>query len=436
MPATIPAIAMVPLAVPTAAAASPAHHTTEGATHSAQAVHSDDLTSGLASASIGFRSSSTDRPSDIAGGANTTAPEATERTGAAGQRGNVASPVSPGKFSSLISRQAESSTPDEDVFPAGSAHEQAGGALATAAPDRTAIGIEHQPSTPPGSQEASTAAAPVISEGVDRLPLADGAVSSESGQSPALPPIAGKPESVGSSKAATQNTARTAHGAGKLDSIQQGSHAVEGQVSASAVEVAAMARNLSAARGAVSTAGGTAGSMAAAESGAGETFAALDAESAPGKPTWIHAGAQRAEVGFEDPALGWVGIRADLSGGGVHAAVVPGSIDAAETLGSHLAGLNTYLAEHHTAVEAVTLAAPQGGWTDSGQGTGQAMHQGPGQQSGQETAQGALARSRFGPSDGSAGTQAVSSGLPAGSGEASGSVQGALPGSMHISVIA
>jgi len=176
--------------------------------------------------------------------------------------------------------------------------------------------------------------------------------------------------------------------------------------------------------------------MAAAESGAGETFAALDAEGAPGKPTWIHAGAQRAEVGFEDPALGWVGIRADLSGGGVHAAVVPGSIDAAETLGSHLAGLNTYLAEQHTAVEAVTLAAPQGGWTDSGQGTGQAMHQGPGQQSGQETAQGALAGSRLGPSDGSAGTQAVSSGLPAGSGEASGSVQGARPGNMHISVIA
>jgi hypothetical protein len=60
-----------------------------------------------------------------------------------------------------------------------------------------------------------------------------------------------------------------------------------------------------------------------------ETFAALDATAAPGRPAWIHTGAQQAEAGFQDPELGWVGVRADASGSGIHAQLVAGSTDAA-----------------------------------------------------------------------------------------------------------
>jgi hypothetical protein len=109
-----------------------------------------------------------------------------------------------------------------------------------------------------------------------------------------------------------------------------------------------------------------------------EAFAALDAGAAPGTPTWTHAGARQVEAGFADPALGWIGVRADSSGGAVHAALVPGSPEAAQELGSHMDGLNAYLAEQHTPVASLGMAAPGGGGTNHGaeQGTGQGMNQG------------------------------------------------------------
>ena len=107
-----------------------------------------------------------------------------------------------------------------------------------------------------------------------------------------------------------------------------------------------------------------------------DTFAALDAGRDAPAPTWIHAGARHAEAGYLDPALGWVGVRADTVGGVVHAAVMPGSNEAAQLLGSHLAGLNNYLAEHHGQHATVTLATPQEGRgassADQGSGSGEA----------------------------------------------------------------
>jgi hypothetical protein len=97
----------------------------------------------------------------------------------------------------------------------------------------------------------------------------------------------------------------------------------------------------------------------------GETFAALDGDAPAGSVNWTHTGAQRAEAGFEDPALGWVGVRADLGSGSVHASLVAGSAEAAQTLGSHLAGLNDYLAERHPGVGTVTVA----GYENSGSST-------------------------------------------------------------------
>jgi hypothetical protein len=123
--------------------------------------------------------------------------------------------------------------------------------------------------------------------------------------------------------------------------------------------------------------------MAAPEPG--EIFEALDSQSEIGRPAWIHAGAQRAEVGFEDPALGWVGVRAESGGGRIHAEVVSGSSDAAQALSGHMAGLNAYLAEHHTKVETLTVTAPESRLSGSAsdRGGGEQMQQGTGQQTGQ-----------------------------------------------------
>ena len=111
-------------------------------------------------------------------------------------------------------------------------------------------------------------------------------------------------------------------------------------------------------------------------------FAAMDMEAGAEKATWIHAGARQAEAGYLDPALGWVGVRADLGGGGIHASLVPGSAEAAQALGGQLAGLSHYLNGNHTPVATLTMNAPEPGWT--GAGSGGAMQHGGGQQAGQE----------------------------------------------------
>jgi hypothetical protein len=120
-----------------------------------------------------------------------------------------------------------------------------------------------------------------------------------------------------------------------------------------------------------------------------ETFAALDADVAPGATTWTHASARLAEAGFEDPALGWIGVRAENNGGGVHASLVPGSSAAAQELGSHMEGLNAYMAEHHTPLESLAMAAPEGRGAGHGEepGSSQGMNQGSNQGSNQGAGQ-------------------------------------------------
>jgi hypothetical protein len=114
-----------------------------------------------------------------------------------------------------------------------------------------------------------------------------------------------------------------------------------------------------------------------------EPFAAIDAEFVQARPTWIHAGANHAEAGYQDADLGWVGVRAEVSGGGIHAALVPGSTEAAQALSGHMTGLNAYLTDHHAGVEKLTLTAPQGQSAFPGleQGSSQNMQQGTGQNS-------------------------------------------------------
>ncbi len=111
------------------------------------------------------------------------------------------------------------------------------------------------------------------------------------------------------------------------------------------------------------------------------TFAALDSGSAAVPATWTHAGARTAEAGYQDPALGWVAVRAQQDAAGVHATLLAGSQDAAQSLSSHMAGLNSYLAQHHTPVQTLSVSS------SAGQETAFAMGQGGGQGTGHEPAQ-------------------------------------------------
>jgi hypothetical protein len=146
-------------------------------------------------------------------------------------------------------------------------------------------------------------------------------------------------------------------------------HVETGRTENLPVESSALARDLSGGSGTIA-ARPAAMSSASPESSGRETFAALDAGTRIGAPGWIHAAPQHAEAGFQDPALGWVGVRADVTGGGIHAALVPGSTDAAQALAGHMAGLTAHLASQHMEVHSVTVAAPgaeRNGWSaDSG----------------------------------------------------------------------
>jgi len=101
----------------------------------------------------------------------------------------------------------------------------------------------------------------------------------------------------------------------------------------------------------------------------GDPFRLLDDPHSAPTPSWIHAGTHHAEAGYLDPVLGWVRVRADSLASGMHAALVPSSPEAAQVLGSHLAGLNAYLSELHTEPPTVTVD-PQGARGDMGHNPG------------------------------------------------------------------
>jgi hypothetical protein len=284
------------------------------------------------------------------------------------------------------------------------------------------------------ADKEGNSASSIGSDELNQLSVATDIAASQPGRT-AVPQVIDDSGSAGSGKASVSGTSRSMRGTSSFNSIQR--RLPEGKASSPAADATAIVREAAKANEVARTPGASAAGSTAATSGADsrDAFAALDAEGIEGRPAWIHAGTQRAEAGFQDPALGWVGIRANASGGGVHAELVPGSADAAQTLGSHLAGLNAYLAEHRTPVETLTLTAPESG-LGSDQGAGDGMQQGTGQQTGQGLAQGADSGSQLGES-GSPTT------LPAAASEATvlptgldGSAQPVWLGGKHISVMA
>ena len=204
-------------------------------------------------------------------------------------------------------------------------------------------------------------------------------------QSAAAPQNVGKAVLASAKRTTEQVTLRTTHTAGGAEAAEFGNYAVSVQTASQAADATTLVRDLGAAHGTLNADGGnTASTSAVSASSVRETFSALDAETGPRAPAWIHAGALRAEAGFQDPSLGWVGVRADTSGGGVHASLVPGSAEASQALGGHLAGLNAHLAAEHSPVETVTLASPEGRGAGVGADQGsQSMYQGSGQNAGQ-----------------------------------------------------
>jgi hypothetical protein len=108
-------------------------------------------------------------------------------------------------------------------------------------------------------------------------------------------------------------------------------------------------------------------------------------------------------------------------------------------LGGHLAGLNSYLAEQHTPVETLTLAAPEN--REAGLGAGQDMNQGMSQGFNQgespHAGQGAGAESPTNSVPGVSSTSvAASQEVSAEIGRIDGKTYDAGTGSVHISVMA
>ena len=231
---------------------------------------------------------------------------------------------------------------------------------------------------------ADAAASNTNADGVNTDPISDSIADAESATSASTGSSIGL-ESAAHTIAAQykriveQTVQRSAHGAADAAFISLQSHAPQVQPAGTAGDSSAFACD--AATGHTAAGALPSGSIVkpGAAPGSQETFAALDGDAARGA-SWLHAGAHSAEAGFEDPALGWVSVRADMAAGSVHAAVVPGTAEAAQALSTHMAGLNTYLNEQRTPVHTLTLAAP-GGDAGSNQDSNQGSARGGGQDS-------------------------------------------------------
>lgn len=112
-----------------------------------------------------------------------------------------------------------------------------------------------------------------------------------------------------------------------------------------------------------------------------EAFTALEAGTnvASGYRAVQHGARIQAEAGFQDPSLGWIGVRAETHGGALHATVLSPSTEAAQALSVHSAGLNAYLADRNTSIDSLAFVSTgdpsgQAAPRDSREGT----HQGSG----------------------------------------------------------
>lgn len=223
------------------------------------------------------------------------------------------------------------------------------------------------------------------SDGLHVSALTADTATVQSSQTSASSSVGKKAGVSNTGRTSEQVTSRSTQQTGTLDSTQHQNLSTAAQPGSAVQDGTGMVRDASGWSGANGTAGhavreSVASATSSDGSGSSETFSALDAGSTSSTSTWTHASTQHAEAGFQDPALGWVGVRADSSGGSIHASLVAGSADAAQTLSGHLAGLNAYLADQHATVSTVTVAASEDRSTSYSMD--QSMNQGTGQDGG------------------------------------------------------
>ena len=241
-----------------------------------------------------------------------------------------------------------------------------------------------------GSQASGIAQnrVPVDTFQVDTLPVAGSAAPMDALAAPAQdaagsgPTIAIPAAALGSPRVANSGGA-----AGRTGATQV--HLAKAEPAAAGGDASSILSNPTGGRAASIVAATGAG--AAAGISPRDLFTALDADPAAGALQWTHAGSRQAEAGFEDPALGWVGVRAGVSGGEVHAALVPGSADAARELGMHMEGLSAYMASQHLPVASMGVASPEmrsahHGESSLSQSLSDGMGQGARQESNQQSA--------------------------------------------------
>jgi hypothetical protein len=253
-------------------------------------------------------------------------------------------------------------------------------------------------------------------------------------------PIQMKSGIAGSSRNAAQATEHGPRAGSSAQTSQSASVSVAGGAVSAVQDGSGLTRDPGSAPRELNPQFGHAASPSASSNGTGaqDTFAALDSGGTAATTTWVHAGARQAEAGFQDPTLGWIGVRAEGGSGSVHASLVPGSEDAAQALGGHLAGLNAYLAEHHTSVDTVTMSAPLARGTESAldQNAGQSMHQGQGQGGGQSAGQDSQTSQSSTLGLSASNFRAQSSGQGTGQGGAANTTVRDTSGGGHISVMA
>jgi hypothetical protein len=362
-----------------------------------------DLPSGSAAASLSPRAVKAKDAGDVAATAAGTAHEpAQEEEESPAQTRQLAKVPDTSGQTGTSRNAAESTHAQKDALPAAAKLSEGANAVVTpvldsnsnqplvpsmissqaVVQDRQDLPIQARNDTVPETTTVKTA---VHSDGLNLSPTAVNTAATQSSAlqidpSSSATTAAGKSSSASGGKGAATGLSKTTRVAGNSEAVSSG-RALAVQSSVSVADASEMARDLAGERGGAGTTGEPARTMATGPD-TREAFATLDSGSTTGRPTWIHTGSERAEAGYQDPSLGWVSVRADASGGGVHAEVVAGSADAAQALGSHMAGLNAYLAEHHTPVETLTVSSPESGWTGMGSDKGTGGH-GAGQQSGQ-----------------------------------------------------
>lgn len=383
--------------------------------------------------------SQTEGPGSAAGRKSAAGNQAADAAGAAPKRGIASSDPDTATTAAGPSALTDRALDETEAFnPEGAPSSTSSDAGSSAGRIRSqaeepihALTQSHAPvQAEPGGSGLEAVAASSTAEGTDPGSTMTAALQSSS--SPAFSSIGGRPDLGHGMRASGPSALRP----GSAEPGQHGNRPEGGQPAAAVLDASALARDPAGDRMPVTAAGDMVRGSADSSAGpsARETFTALDAETASGAPAWTHAGARGAEAGFQDPALGWIGVRANMSGAGIRAALVPGSADAAEALGGHLAGLNTYLAEQHTPVETLTLAAPEdhSAAPTMDQSGNQGMYQGAGQHAGQGT-----------PSDTQTRTHSSMPAIAAASPHASAAAAGpeiasmtARPGGVHISVMA